>query len=371
MTTIDGIAERGRRSGAVLLLVTSLAAAGCAGNRLPAPRSDVAGGGAEVLTARDRERLAALGRERSGAAPEDGYRIGPDDLLEIRIPDLITADQKASETGTGGLAPVAEAPVFRQGLRVDARGDVSLPLLGIVHAEGLTPTTLEATIGQRLQSAGILRRPQVTVQIVEYRSRVVAVVGSVERPGMYPVTRPRATLADMIWSAGGPNRDAGRVVEFVPAPTQTAGSGPPVRLDLQGLLHPSETDGRLLELPVRAGDLISLAPAGSVMVDGWVEKPGSYPLTRGLTLSGAVAAAGGHLFPADRRHVTVKRVLGADEQRAFTVDLDAVADGRERDLPMLDGDIVRLSASTVRLVPYGIYSFAREVVRVGGNVLLF
>jgi polysaccharide export outer membrane protein len=344
---------------------------GCAPARPSAPRPEAANGGAEVLTARDRDRLATLGQQRSGAAPDDGYRFGTDDLLDIRIPDLITADQKATDTAAGGVAPVAEAPVFRQGMRVDARGDISLPLVGVLHVEGLTPTLLETTIVQRLQSGGILRHPQVTVQIVEYRSRVVAVVGSVERPGLYPVTRPRATLADMIWAAGVPNRDAGRVVEFVPAGTQASGAGQPVRLDLQGLLHPAETDARLLELPVRAGDLISLAPAGSVMVDGWVEKPGSYPLTRGLTLTGAIAAAGGHLFPADRRHVTVKRVLGSDEQRSFTVDLDAVAAGQERDLPMLDGDIVRLSPSTVRLVPYGIWSVAREVVRVGGNVLLF
>jgi polysaccharide export outer membrane protein len=360
-----------RRAGVGVLLLVMLAAAGCAAERQPAPPVELGSGGAEVLTARDRERLAALGRERTGAAPEDGYRIGPDDLLEIRIPDLIAADQKTADTSTGSVAPLAEAPVFRQGIRVDARGDVSLPLLGVVHVEGLSPTALEAALGQRLQAAGLLRHPQVSVQIVEYRSRVVAVVGSVERPGLYPVTRPRATLADMVWAAGGPNRDAGRVVEFVPAGTQTNGGGQPVRLDLQGLLHPAEADARLLELPVRAGDLISLAPAGSVMVDGWVQKPGSYPLTRGLTLTGAVAAAGGHLFPADRRHVTVKRVLGADEQRSFTVDLQEVAEGHQRDIPMLDGDTVRLPSSPARLVPWGVWSFAREVIRVGGNVLLF
>jgi polysaccharide export outer membrane protein len=364
-------AHRVGRAGVGVLLLALLPVAGCAPSRPPTPsQPDLAGGGAEVLTARDRERLATLGRERSGATPDAGYRIGPDDLLEIRIPDLITADRQAVDASAGGVAPVAEAPVFRQGIRVDARGDVSLPLLGVLHVEGQTPAGLEADIAQRLRSGGILRQPQVSVQIVEYRSRVVAVVGSVERPGLYPVTRPRATLADMIWSAGGPNRDAGRVVEFVPA-GQTNGSGQPVRLDLQGLLRPTDTDAALVSLPVRAGDLISLSPAGSVMVDGWVQKPGSYPLTRGLTLTGAVAAAGGYLFPADRQRVTVKRTLGADEQRSFTVDLDAVASGTARDLPMLDGDIVRLPPSTARLVPWSVYSFAREVVRIGGNVLLF
>ena len=53
------------------------------------------------------------------------------------------------------------------------------------------------------------------------------------------------------------------------------------------------TDAHLLNPPVRPGDVISLPPAGNVQVDGWVQKPGSYQLTRGLTLMGALAAAGG------------------------------------------------------------------------------
>jgi len=108
-----------------------------------------------------------------------------------------------------------------------------------------------------------------------------------------------------------------------------------------------------------------------VQVDGWVDKPGSYPVTRSLTLTGAVAAAGGHLYPADRHHVTVKRVLGPAEQRYFTVDLDSVAAGRAPDLPVTDGDVVRLPVSIPRMVPYGGWALLRALVHVGGTVTLF
>ena len=137
------------------------------------------------------------------------------------------------------------------------------------------------------------------------------------------------------------------------------------------LLQTAGTEFDDLNPRVRAGDVISVAPAGSVLVDGWVDKPGAYPVTRGLTLTGAVAAAGGHVFAADRHHVTVKRSLGAGEQQLFMVDLQAIAEGMAADFPLTDGDVIRLPASSIRLVPWGVWNVAKEIVHVGGSVLLF
>jgi len=389
MLTNEG---RGMRRAAItvaaVLLLLPIFGSGCAPRAKPAanpalgraqgsPAVDVG----DLMSSQDRARLEALAAARAQESSADGYRIGPDDLLEIRIPDLLDVQGAApmARPAAGALGPtaVAAAPAS-QGMRVNDRGDVTLPLIGTMHAEGLTATELEAEIARRLMKDGILRQPRVSVQIVEYRSRVVAVIGSVERPGLYPLTRPRATLADMIWAAGGPAKEAGRVVEFAPvadsapvSPEEAAHTSAPVRLDLEALLHAPVDHGRGLNPRVRPGDVITVSPAGSVLVDGWVQKPGSYPVTRGLTLSGALAAAGGDLFPADRRHATVKRVLGPGEERSFTVDLEAVADGRAGDVPITDGDVVRVPASMIRLVPWGVYSLAKGLVYVGGSVPLF
>lgn len=371
-----------------LLAAMLVVLAGCGATR-PTPAGMEGGNPGDLLSAGDRARLETLTAERADGTTTDGYLVGPDDLLEVRIPDLLdaTAAAAGSTAREPGTVPVvAAAPVSSaQGVRVSAQGDITLPIIGVVRAAGLTTYALEQDIARRLVEGGILRRPQVSVQITEYRSRVVAVVGSVERPGLYPVTRPGATLADVIWTAGGPNKDAGRIVEFVPAPPEGASpngtppanpahtirEGNPVRLDLQMLLQPTSADAHLLNPPVRPGDVISLSPAGTVQVDGWVEKPGSYPLTRGLTLMGAVAAAGGRLFPADRREVSVKRTLGSGEQRRLTVDAQAVKDGHAPDLPMIDGDVVEVPATFTRLAPWALWSVARELVHVGGSVLLF
>src|SRR5206468_1648517 len=124
----------------------------------------------------------------------------------------------------------------------------------------------------------------------------------------------------------------------------SAGNRSPLRLDIELLLGLAGRDGRLPNPLARPGDVVSVAPAGSVLVDGWVEKPGSYPVTRGLTVSGALAAAGGQVFAADRRHATVKRVLGPGEDYSFTVDLEAVSHGTAADPPVVDGDVPRADA---------------------------
>jgi protein involved in polysaccharide export with SLBB domain len=332
---------------------------------------DDAGSIGDLMSTQDHRALTTLASTRAQQG-RDGYRIGADDLLDIRIPKLLTVQSDTTRAANSGAAipSVAEAPVFQQGVRVSADGEVTLPLIGNVHAAGRTPSELEAEIARRLVAGGILLRPDVSVQIAEHRSSVVAVMGSVERPGLYPLTRPGATIAEFIWAAGGPNKDAGRLVEFTPARGLDA-HGPPIRIDLDVLTKDRSATPNDLNPVALAGDVLTVAPAGSVQIDGWVDKPGSYPVTRGLTLTGAVAAAGGHLFPADRQHVTVKRVLAAGEQKYFSVDLDAVASGREPDFPITDGDVVHLPASPERAVPWGVYEATKEMIHVGASIPIF
>ncbi len=500
-----------------LLLVTA-----CASERARPVDPAAAAAASDLTTRADRARLEMVADARAHAPAEVGYRIGPEDLLQIRIPDLTDATTVGplapSGLGAGSLPTVTSQPAFLGGVRVGADGMITLPTVGAVHAEGQTAQELETVIATRLRDGGILRNPQVSVVIAEYRSRVVAVVGSVERPGLYPLTRPGATLADLIWAAGGPSKDAGRVVEFapttgandgrhaaapappagriapvaavvpagpglavravraepagrgerlvlalsepaamasfaladpprivvdlrgvpaagsaarfdvrgtvvaavrtaphdgglravidliggpiphtvrvdgdavvadlgetdaatlrpaaaqIPVPTADPTSGVPVRLDLAALLHAQGSPAQIENPEVRPGDVISIAPAGSVQVDGWVARPGSYPVTRGLTLSGAVAAAGGGLFPADREHAMLKRVVGPGEERTYDVDLSAVAGGRMPDVPVTDGDVVRLPTSVPRMIPYSIWFLVNTVFRIGASVVLF
>jgi hypothetical protein len=91
-------------------------------------------------------------------------------------------------------------------------------------------------------------------------------------------------------------------------------------------------------------------------------------VTRGLRLSGVVAAAGGAHFAADRTHAEVLRVVGTGQPQRMVVNLDAVAQGQVPDVVMIDGDVVSLPANNAKLVPWGVWNAVNTMVRVGGTV---
>jgi polysaccharide export outer membrane protein len=69
-------------------------------------------------------------------------------------------------------------------VRVSREGTISLPFIGIMQTGGLTEKTLKEAIRSRLER-DYMYNPQVNLFVREYRSRQVAVVGAVEKPGLY------------------------------------------------------------------------------------------------------------------------------------------------------------------------------------------
>lgn len=125
------------------------------------------------------------------AAPND-YRIGPQDLLKVEVFGV---------------------PDLNRSVRVNASGQISLPLVGLVQAAGLTGEQLAATIAAAL-SKDYLQNPQVTIFIEEFTSQQVTVVGAVGRPGVYPL-KGRTTLLQVVATAGDPNTVAKGVVKIL------------------------------------------------------------------------------------------------------------------------------------------------------------
>ena len=114
------------------------------------------------------------------------YVLGTNDQVLIRAPEAEEIDNRP--------------------FRIDADGNVNLPLVGKIHAAGMSVQEMEADLVKRLRE--YIREPQVFVQVVQYRSEPVFFVGLFVRPGFYPLQGNR-TLIEMLALVGGllPNAD--------------------------------------------------------------------------------------------------------------------------------------------------------------------
>lgn len=159
----------------LVLLAAMIFLASCASSPRPNASADVAG------------TVDAYSWTDSNASVTDAdYRIGSSDKLKLavfQVPDL-SFDE----------------------IHVDASGNLQLPLIGSIRAEGRTPAELSHQI-EALLGARYLRNPQVTVTVAEAASQKVTVDGSVTKPGVYEM-RGRTTLMQAVAMAEGPTRTA-------------------------------------------------------------------------------------------------------------------------------------------------------------------
>ena len=125
---------------------------------------------------------------------------------------------------------------------------------------------------------------------------------------------------------------------------------------------------RYLNMPARPGDIIIVPGGGEVFVQGWVGKPGAYKITSGLTILGAVAAAGGTVFPADNSSIELIRTNNQGQKTSFVANLDAIKTGGQPDLPLREGDVIDVSSTGPKLVAYGFYRFFTSFINVGASI---
>lgn len=131
------------------------------------------------------------------AAPAEGvdpnYRISPNDLMEF---------------------DVFGVPDMKRDLRVNASGEVSLPLIGQVPVAGLTAQAAARLIADRYQEK-YLQDPQVSLFIKEFTTRRVAIEGAVTRPGVYPMAGQLTLLRALALSGGfAPYADINKIVVY-------------------------------------------------------------------------------------------------------------------------------------------------------------
>jgi polysaccharide export outer membrane protein len=95
---------------------------------------------------------------------------------------------------------VWKEPELSRTVPIRPDGKITLPLLGDVKAEGLTPRELEATVQKHL--AGLVRDPRVTVIVHDVNGQRVYVTGMVARPGAFPLRNSMGVLQALALAGG-------------------------------------------------------------------------------------------------------------------------------------------------------------------------
>jgi polysaccharide export outer membrane protein len=179
------------------------------------------GGIAQAETAR-----SADGRTAEGAAAP-GYRIGPEDILQISV----FSNEPLSRT----------VPVRPDGM-------ISLPLLNDVKAAGFTPMELRDVLMKKLVE--FVPSPEIAVIVTEVRSFKISVIGQVMKPGRYDL-KSAATVVDALAMAGGFKEFAGRSRVVVIRPEGTAQKRIAFDYDKMGAEHRPQEN-----FPLRPGDIV-------------------------------------------------------------------------------------------------------------------
>ena len=265
------------------------------------------------------------------------YLLGPGDILEVTVFGI--EDLKKKE------------------LPLDSEGKVYLPFINEVQLMGLTPRESEVKIAT-LFEASVMKNPQVSVSVKEYKSQFINVLGAVFKPGTYQLTR-RTFLVDAIAMAGGLLAEKAESKALVSrsgpktAAEEVAGVAKPetLEIDLVQLLDKGDAS---LNVPVYAGDVISVPERVERFsyVLGDVNRGGAFEIKKGekITLSKALASAGGLMPTAKGKATAIMRKNEDGTTTQIPIDASQVLKGQLDDMLIAQNDVVFVPGSTTKTI---------------------
>jgi len=234
---------------------------------------------------------------------------------------------------------------------------IRMPMLDVdIPAACLTEGELAQNIAKLYKK--YKNDPHVDVFVKEFQSQPVAVIGAIRGAAQFKMQRP-VRLLELLSLAGGPTEGAGQTVQIV-----HAGGGP--ICDQPGASATDNNDAssfvayKLIDtlkgLPeanpfVRPGDIVSIPLADQVFVLGNVLKPSAIPLKEPLTVSRAIAIAGGTAPSSKRDRVRILRQLpGSTQKQEIFVDLRAIEKNKAADVALMANDVVDVPISGTKSI---------------------
>lgn len=273
------------------------------------------------------------------AAPTNvsGYVLGPEDRITVQI--------------------FAAKDIPDKPIQVQNDGTVTLPMIGQVHAGGLTVEEFQNTLVTAYKK--YFKEPEVIVQVNEFRSQPVSVAGNVTRPGVVQL-RGNRNLMEVIGQAGGLKADAGDSVLITrnlsegPIPVSGAFTDPTGKYSLAHIDIRSVMDGKDPEanIQIKSHDVITVPRARMIYVLGNVGRPGGYIMTENETMSltRAVALAGGWNKTAALSSAQILRADGGPTRERIPANVKKIMENKAPDLQMRPDDILYIPNSMSKVM---------------------
>jgi polysaccharide biosynthesis/export protein len=242
---------------------------------------------------------------------------------------------------------------------VEGNGMIRMPLIETeIKAACLTEGELAKEISTRY--AKYYKNLQVDVFIKEYHSRQVAIIGAVNDQSRFELQR-RVRLLELLTYAKGPSTRAGQTINIVHSSAgspcresdETDASSAFSSYKLTDVLQGDTKSNPYLE----PGDIVTLPEADQVYIVGNVFMPLTIPLREPITLTRAIAMAGGLKQDSRKDKIRVLRQEpGTTIRKEITVDLSAIEKKSSEDLALLPNDIIDVPTSAGK-------SFLRSLIQ--------
>jgi len=243
------------------------------------------------------------------------YKIGPRDLLEIKVREDSKLDVE---------------------VRVSEQGKINLALVNEIFVEGLTAAELERKLAEAYTP--FIRDPHVAVAIKEHQSKLVSLLGAVAKPGAVQILG-RMSLLEAITAAGGLTKDAAR--EIIILRLFPDGTTNNLKIPIDDLMIKGDPK---YNLPLEPGDsvIVQVDRMVSVYVYGQVKVPGALNVlqSRIPTLTQAIAQAGGFTERAAKRNIVVTRKDETGKETTIKINVARIQSGKLKDFQLQEGDVV-------------------------------
>lgn len=269
--------------------------------------------------------MVALENVTVATAIDDGpevteYIIGPGDVISVYVPGMVERSARISATGNDA-----------GGFRVNTDGSIFLPHVGRVAVAGLSVTQLQGKLVEVFKE--YIKNPILTVEIIEFKSQPVYLLGQFNRSGLFYLDRPTELLHGLALGGGlssAANMRGARLVR----------NDRIVPVDIYELLHRNDLSQNI---QLHSGDTIYV-PGNEdqrVFVFGSVSKTGMVPMVNGrLDLVQALAQAGLDQKPYNQTSIRIIRSLSPTKGQLMVVDLGKVMNGLAMPMSLMDGDII-------------------------------